>query len=370
MPDKKQVIISLTSFPEAIPFAVQAIQSILMGSVLPDKIVLYLTYSQFGENGIPEELQNLADSNSIFEIRNYDDDIRSYRKLVPGLVDFPDAVIITIDDDVFENDVDGSIQFFARYLNTISLGEDSIKAWIKNGATEESYPVHQATICKGWYNHILSNGAKINLFPFTEHAILALIREQKPSERKPRSLIRNIMEPYILEGFGDLKNFPQEAPTVGDETKTLRENIYEREGVEENAKIRLFRFMSVWGDGTQDVCVENGIKYIGGIQESIYSELGLPIAEGKLIKKTARTASIDPIPEDYKENRTSKTPEKIVDKKVLKAQENVSKALHEVDKWIEHEEYKLNIGQTTKNDNELNAGRTNINENLFNVIGS
>lgn len=101
MPDKKQIIISLTSFPEAIPFATQAIKSILNGSVLPDKIVLYLTYSQFVENGIPEELQNLADSSPVFEIRNYDDDIRSYRKLVPALADFPDAVIVTIDDDVW-----------------------------------------------------------------------------------------------------------------------------------------------------------------------------------------------------------------------------------------------------------------------------
>lgn len=44
---KPQVIVSLTSFPAAISFATQAIQSILQGSVLPDKIVLYLTFSQF-----------------------------------------------------------------------------------------------------------------------------------------------------------------------------------------------------------------------------------------------------------------------------------------------------------------------------------
>lgn len=101
MPDKEQIIISLTSFPEAIPFAIEAIKSILNGSVLPDKIVLYLTYSQFDENGIPDELRCLVDSSPIFEIRNYDDDIRSYRKLVPALADFPDAVIVTIDDDVW-----------------------------------------------------------------------------------------------------------------------------------------------------------------------------------------------------------------------------------------------------------------------------
>lgn len=97
---KRQVIISLTSFPAAIKYAIGAINSILNGSVLPDKIILYLTFSQFGENGIPKEILNLAKENPIFEVRNYDRDIRSYRKLIPALKDFPDAVIVTIDDDV------------------------------------------------------------------------------------------------------------------------------------------------------------------------------------------------------------------------------------------------------------------------------
>lgn len=90
----------MTSFPAAIPYAAQAIRSILKGSVLPDKLILYLTFSQFGENGIPEELKSLAESNPVFEIRNYDRDIRSYRKLIPALTDFPEAIIVTVDDDV------------------------------------------------------------------------------------------------------------------------------------------------------------------------------------------------------------------------------------------------------------------------------
>lgn len=97
---KEQVVISMTSFPAAIPYAVQTIQSILKGSVLPDKLILYLTFSQFAESKIPESLSSLTEKSSIFEIRNYDRDIRSYRKLIPALIDFPDAVIVTVDDDV------------------------------------------------------------------------------------------------------------------------------------------------------------------------------------------------------------------------------------------------------------------------------
>lgn len=97
---KQQVVVSMTSFPEAIPYAVQAIHSILNGSVLPDKLILYLTFSQFAESKIPESLRSLSEKSSIFEIRNYDRDIRSYRKLLPALIDFPEAVIVTVDDDV------------------------------------------------------------------------------------------------------------------------------------------------------------------------------------------------------------------------------------------------------------------------------
>ncbi len=97
---KRQVIVSMTSFPEAIQYAVKAIHSILKGSVLPDKLILYLTFSQFPENKIPKKLKLLSENNPIFEIRNYDRDIRSYRKLIPALIDFPEAIIITVDDDV------------------------------------------------------------------------------------------------------------------------------------------------------------------------------------------------------------------------------------------------------------------------------
>ena len=95
-----QNIVSLTSFPAAIPYAVDAIKSILSGNTLPDKLVLYLTFSQFKDSKIPLELMALSKKNPLFEIRNYDEDIRSYRKLIPALKDFPNDIIVTIDDDV------------------------------------------------------------------------------------------------------------------------------------------------------------------------------------------------------------------------------------------------------------------------------
>lgn len=117
----KQVIISLTSFPQAIPYAVQSIQSVLNGTVKPDKIVLYLTASQFPKSEIPQELQALSSENPIFEIRNYDDDIRSYRKLIPALQDFPNDIIVTVDDDILygKNMLRDLLRMHKRYPDAI-----------------------------------------------------------------------------------------------------------------------------------------------------------------------------------------------------------------------------------------------------------
>ena len=98
--EKRQVVVSMTSFPAAITYAAQAIESLLKGSVLPDKLILYLTFSQFADCGIPQRLKELSKENPVFEIRDYGRDIRSYRKLIPALADFPEAVIVTVDDDV------------------------------------------------------------------------------------------------------------------------------------------------------------------------------------------------------------------------------------------------------------------------------
>ena len=97
---KQQVVVSMTSFPEAITYAEKAIRSILDGSVLPDKVVLYLTFSRFNEDRIPESLRLMSENNPVFEIRNQDVDIGPYQKLIPALRDFPEAIIVTVDDDI------------------------------------------------------------------------------------------------------------------------------------------------------------------------------------------------------------------------------------------------------------------------------
>ena len=101
---KEPVIISFTSFPARIKTVHLVVDSLFKQTIKPDRIILWLAESQFPrkEKELPKEL--LAQKKRGLEIR-WCEDIRSYKKLIPALKLFPNAVIVTIDDDnVFDKD--------------------------------------------------------------------------------------------------------------------------------------------------------------------------------------------------------------------------------------------------------------------------
>ncbi|HNP33361.1 MAG TPA: PIG-L family deacetylase [Flavobacterium sp.] len=89
-----QLIVTFTSFPARMPAIHKVVETILVNTKKPDRIVLYLAGSQF-PNGIGEYKLHKE-----VEVRWTENDIRSYKKLVPALRDFPNDILITIDDDI------------------------------------------------------------------------------------------------------------------------------------------------------------------------------------------------------------------------------------------------------------------------------
>ena len=77
-----------------------AVQTILAQTRQPNLTVLYLADSEFPqrEKELPTELTALLSER--FQIR-WTKDIKSYKKLIPALKDFPDDIIVTFDDDMF-----------------------------------------------------------------------------------------------------------------------------------------------------------------------------------------------------------------------------------------------------------------------------
>lgn len=151
--EKPKVVVSLTTFPPAAPFAVKAIESVLAGAVLPDRLVLYVTLSEFEGGVLPADLQELAARHPVFEIRNYDRNIRSYRKLIPALVDFPDSVVVTIDDDILyhRNMLRDLLRWHRRFPRAV-LAHRAKK--IKPGKPYRSWKKYR------WYHFLLK---RINL---------------------------------------------------------------------------------------------------------------------------------------------------------------------------------------------------------------
>ena len=95
-----QLIVSLTSFPKRINYVVYTINTLLQQTLKPDRIVLWLADSQFPnkEDELPAELLKLRDFG--LEIK-WCEDLRSYKKLIPSLKEFPNDIIVTCDDDLY-----------------------------------------------------------------------------------------------------------------------------------------------------------------------------------------------------------------------------------------------------------------------------
>lgn len=96
---KSDIIVSLTSFPARINDVHLVIRCFLRQTVLPQKILLWLSKEQFEGVEIPENLESLQ--NDIFEIRFVDGDIRSHKKYFYVLGEFPEDKILLVDDDIF-----------------------------------------------------------------------------------------------------------------------------------------------------------------------------------------------------------------------------------------------------------------------------
>lgn len=115
------VIVSFTSFGVRVKkTAWLAAYSMLNQSVHPDKIILYLDNNNWNENNIPFILRKLQKLG--IEIR-FCEDIKSYKKLVPALQDFPNKNIITIDDDIYY-----SSNFVKEFVNIYSQNDDCVCA--------------------------------------------------------------------------------------------------------------------------------------------------------------------------------------------------------------------------------------------------
>ena len=95
-----RIVVSMTSYPARINKVHVVLERLLVQTVRPDKIILWLSKEQFPnkEADLPETLLRLIDDR--IEIGWCDGDIKSYKKILPALREYSEDLIVTVDDDL------------------------------------------------------------------------------------------------------------------------------------------------------------------------------------------------------------------------------------------------------------------------------
>lgn len=111
-------IVSLTSFPARIDEIWITIETLMKQTLQPDMIILWLANEQFPDRNLPDSLKSLQ---SMGLLIRYCDDLRSHKKYYYTMLEYPNANVITVDDDVYypANTLEKLMEFHQLFPNCI-----------------------------------------------------------------------------------------------------------------------------------------------------------------------------------------------------------------------------------------------------------
>lgn len=268
---------------------------------------------------------------------------------------------IYIPSDAF--DEEGLYEFVGRYLNTMSLPENVITAWMEDSANPEQYPVHEVKEGKTWDFVCDSYGKKLSLYPFTKKSIKYLYEYILPSGQKtPRYIIRDIIEVVVTDILNNKENFPSTNFKIINQNISLSNIIRSQISNQEQAD-RVFRFLSIWGDGSNTQYEDQGRTYISGIPTDILSELEMPtftLAKSSAPKRSKATTHEEPAIQ-------TKPQDHVKDTKVsMEKQEAVSNAISLLTEWANGKI--IDISSTVGTSRLLNSARGDLNNYLYTAV--
>lgn len=137
---EKRILVSLTSFPDRIYDIHYCIYSLLNQKFKPDKVLLWLAIEQFPnkEKDLPDELLKLKNNGLTIK---WCHDIKSYKKLIPALKEFPNYHIVTVDDDIYypETWLETIWNQYTKNPNTIISARPRKIKMNENGLIEKYY---------------------------------------------------------------------------------------------------------------------------------------------------------------------------------------------------------------------------------------
>jgi len=181
---KEEIVISLTTYGHRIHEVYLTVESLLHQTIKPNRIILWLDYS-FKDLNIPIILKRQIDRG--LEIQ-YCEDIRSYTKLVPTLKLCPNAVIVSVDDDMIytpdflEHLVNGykknpSKIYFYRGHKIVLDSKGNVMPysdWVKTGAEDSSVFNVPTGVCgvlyppKCFHKDVINQEVFLDICPYAD----------------------------------------------------------------------------------------------------------------------------------------------------------------------------------------------------------
>lgn len=149
------IVASITSYPARFRSLHLTLKSIILQNAPADKILLWIAYQD--QSQLPKNVVNLA-KKGLIEIL-FTEDTRSYKKIIPSLSNYPDATIVTFDDDVFypKNTLQKLVELSRLYPNRVIANRthqvtcnqheiiDPYRSWIKNTSNPKQPQVNFQT---------------------------------------------------------------------------------------------------------------------------------------------------------------------------------------------------------------------------------
>lgn len=151
---KEQLIIALTSWQKRISNIPVVIDSILAQTIQPDKIVLTLSEDEFTNRVIPADIQSYIDSHKQIQLNWVKENTRVWKKFLPLLSVYPNALIIPIDDDRLypPTMIEDFMQAHAKYPDRPISGNRYVYKGIKAHCGCAS--LVQAKFFEGWEQYV------------------------------------------------------------------------------------------------------------------------------------------------------------------------------------------------------------------------
>ncbi len=151
----KDLLVSLTSYPKRFNNLHITITSLLNQTVRPDRIILWLFEGDY--ELLPTAVKVLEKLG--LQIHLVKEDWKSYKKIIPALLNYPNSYIITCDDDILFKPtlIEELVDYYkkvggvvAQHANIVQFDENKklmpYDTWLKNTPTKDFYEINSPFI--------------------------------------------------------------------------------------------------------------------------------------------------------------------------------------------------------------------------------